>query len=359
MFLTSDKITELHVEPTNHCNAACPMCDRNMFGAGLRPNRGLSFWTIADAELVFNGLPNLKRVFFCGTHGDPLANKHIVEIIAYAKSKNLAIDIFTNGGLRSISTWKKLLDILTEDDSITFGIDGIETNHLYRQHTNINVILKRITLSANAKVQTCWDFLAFKHNEHEIETCSALAKQIGCTRFRIRRTPRFDKFDPFPVFNNDGEITHYLEPPINDKYKHPSMLTMKDMVTRSKYSVKEIIEYYTQLTEFELIDTTTTNLKNINCIYKNANKMYVNSRLEVFPCCYISDTYETYKQLTTTELKYPTNTLTLQNKTWNEILSNTFFAELIQSWTSENIMPRCSKTCGTVNREAEQNLKYE
>ena len=37
-----------------------------------------------------------------------------------------------------------------------------------------------------------------------------------------------------------------------------------------------------------------------------------------------------------------------------------FFKEdLVKSWTSDNVIPRCIRTCGLVKREAEQNVKVK
>ena len=97
----------------------------------------------------------------------------------------------------------------------------------------------------------------------------------------------------------------------------------------------------------------------IECIYKESQKMYINSRMEVFPCCYISDQYETFKTISNAELKYPLGELLLNKKSWKEILEHKFFKDLMQSWTQSNIIPRCIRTCGIVKREAEQNLNIK
>jgi len=66
MYLELKDIKELHVEITNHCNAACPMCARNIFGQGLRPGRGLSDWTVEEIKKVFDKkiVPKFKYVIF-------------------------------------------------------------------------------------------------------------------------------------------------------------------------------------------------------------------------------------------------------------------------------------------------------
>ena len=66
-YIDLEDVRELHVEITNKCNAACPMCARNIFGQGERPGRGLSDWSIEDIHKVFDkkALPNLNYVYFC------------------------------------------------------------------------------------------------------------------------------------------------------------------------------------------------------------------------------------------------------------------------------------------------------
>lgn len=368
MFLKTNTIEELHVEITNKCNASCPMCNRNIFGAVDRPGRGLSEWDLDDINRVFSSdLPNLKRVYFCGTHGDPIASRYLFEAIAAAKLRNLEIEIFTNGSLKTDEWWEKLVAILDRRDRITFGVDGIETNYLYRQNTNIDKILSHMKICCAGNVKVRWDFLAFKHNEHEVDSCKKLAIEMGVNDFRIRRTPRFDTFDPFPVMNSKKEITHYLEPPTSADLRHPSHDIMKK-ITQHGSAVDEDRIYKSLATQMSANDFVTSDSKqisstlnwNISCIYQEAKKIYVNSRLEVFPCCYISDDNESFKRFSQNELRYPQGELSLTDKSWDEILSHKFFAEdLIESWTSGNVIPRCIKTCGIIKREQEQNMKVQ
>lgn len=332
-FLNPISIEEIHVEVSNLCNAACPMCARNNNGYALTNNPGWGTWNPEDEKLVFSDeLPNLKKVYFCGTHGDPLTLSFLPDVIKFCKQKNLTVEIFTNGSLRSIEWWSKLIEHLRHPDKIIFGIDGVETNHLYRQNTNIDVILERVKLCTDQKLNVQWDFLAFKHNEHELETCKKIAEELGVTNFRIRKTARFSK-DKIEVRNKNNVITHYLEPPTNDALKHPNYHVIQNL-----YSNKP--ENY-----------------NINCLYKESKKIYVNSRLDVFPCCYISDLNEKMKlNLNYDQLKVPIEFMNLKKFSWKQILSLPFYQkELVKSFYSDNTIRRCIFTCGVVNRESNQN----
>jgi MoaA/NifB/PqqE/SkfB family radical SAM enzyme len=372
LYIKLENIRELHVEITNNCNAACPMCARNVFGQGNRPGRGLSDWTIEEIHKVFDKavLPNLRFVYFCGTHGDPLAARNVFEAIKAVKDLGAGIEMFTNGSLKTEKWWKDLVSILDERDRITFGVDGIETNHLYRQKTNIDKILKHMKICCDSKVKVRWDFLAFKHNEHEYEKCQQLAKEMGIDDFRLRRTARFDVFKTkFPVLNDRKEITHFLEPPDRKDLRHPSLEVMGEIANKL-YGIQEEIELTNESIK-QYFPPDRSNYKwvdkelpakdyQINCIYQEARKLYVNSRMEVFPCCYISDEYENWKTLANGQLPYPVGELSLRDKTWKEILDHKFFKEeLVKSWTADNVIPRCIRTCGVVKRESEQNVKVQ
>lgn len=371
-YLELNEIQELHVEITNNCNAACPMCARNIFGQGNRPGRGISDWTVEEIHKVFDKkvLPNLKYVYFCGTHGDPLAARNVFEAIKAAKDLGAGMEMFTNGSLKTESWWKELCSILDERDRITFSVDGIETNHLYRQKTNIDKIMSHMKICCESKVKVRWDFLAFKHNEHEYEPCQKLAKSMGVDHFRLRRTARFDIFKTkFPVLNDNKEITHFLEPPEREDLRHPSLKEMGEIASKiygDEFNIDlnndNIQDFFPpQRNNYKYVDKELpADDYCISCIYQEAKKMYVNSRLEVHPCCYISDEYENYKTLANGQLPYPIGELSLKDKTWEEILKHDFFKkDLVDSWTGENVIPRCIRTCGVVKREAEQNVKVE
>jgi MoaA/NifB/PqqE/SkfB family radical SAM enzyme len=373
MFLELDNVLELHVEITNACNAACPMCARSVFGGPLRLDQGLSDWTLEDIKRVFNKekLPNLRFVYFCGTHGDPLASKNVFEAIKAVKDMGADIEMFTNGSLKTDDWWRKLTAILGPGDRMTFGVDGLKTNHLYRQNTDIDKILSHMRICCESECKVRWDFLAFKHNEHEYEECQRLAHEMGVDDFRLRRTARFDVFKTkFPVINNDGDITHFLEPPEQEELRHPNLKEMGEMTSKmhgdmydgaelTKESLKKFYPPKRTWYKFQDKPLPAENFS-IDCIYKGYKKLYVNSRMEVYPCCYISDEYENFKTLANGQLPYPKGELTLRDKDWDEILEHPFFAhQLEDSWTSDNVIPRCVRTCGVVKREAEQNVSIE
>ncbi len=331
-YLTSDSIEELHVEITNLCNAACPMCARNHSGWGLRPNPGWGSWAEGEASKVFSKeLTQLKRVFFCGTHGDPTAAPHLLDAVRISKERGARVAIYTNGSARSDQWWSELVSLMDSSDKVVFGIDGIETNHLYRQKTNINKVLHHLKICCASNVMTQWDFLAFRHNEHELDKCRRVADEMGVDIFTIRKTARFRNHF-FEVKDKEGKVTHLLEPPLNPDLRHPDYEVMQQLN-------KQLPEHY-----------------HIECGYRQLKKIYVNSRLEVFPCCYISDENESMRlNMDSSRLLVPLEEMSLRKKSWSEILAHPFYREeLLKSFTNEKVLKRCVKVCGVVKREQNQ-----
>jgi hypothetical protein len=308
------------------------MCARNDNGYGVTVEG--RHWAPDDHEIVFSSdLENLAKVYFCGSHGDPLTHPHLLSVLNYCKNRDIQIEIFTNGSLRSVSWWRDLVDTLSENDRIIFGIDGIETNHLYRQNTDIDKILERLSICCKSQVKTQWDFIPFKHNEHELNQCREIAKSMSVDEFRLRKTARF-KHDNHSVRNPvTGIVTHRLEPPTDISLRHPDFDQLK------------ILSTMPLPTDY-----------NINCIYKNNNRMYVNSRLQVLPCSYIGSDLESGKTIRPDQLQIPVDELNLKQNTWMEILAGNFYKNnLVESFTDTNTIGRCIHTCGVVNRILNQN----
>ena len=75
---------------------------------------------------------------------------------------------------------------------VHFGIDGLEdTNHLYR----VNVKWKKVMENVKAFVENggnaIWDYIVFRHNEHQVEQAREFSNKIGFKKFLVKKTGRF------------------------------------------------------------------------------------------------------------------------------------------------------------------------
>jgi len=355
MYHTFKTIQDMHVEITNRCNAACPMCARNDFGGKTKEDLVLDEWSIEDIDKIFNNqFPNLQNVMFCGTHGDPCVAENSLYAIDRIKSTTDAtVEFYSNASMRNVDWWSNLGSFMNQmkpdhshyrkTDLAIFSIDGLsDTNHIYRRRTNFEKIIENAEAYIKAGGLARWDFIVFKHNEHQVEEAELLAKKLGFKQFRIRKTSRFDYSpdgpDKWRVKNQQGNIEYFLEPP-SKKYQNPQSQVLQNVI--KKYGSTE--EYY--------------NAASINCLYRNEFKrIYINAYAQVFPCCYISDDsyphknkiYQDTQEKIFQKWGYEFNSL--RRKTWDEILHHEWFAtELENSWNKnlkDGKLMRCARTCG-------------
>lgn len=359
MYTTFEELKEIHVETTNLCNAACPMCARNDFGGRTRDFK-LSSWNVDFIPKVFDKrFVNLRHVMFCGTHGDPAVVPQTLNAIEYLRSNfNITIELFTNGGTRNAEWWSTLGSLLQKTmkdgyhrqrDLVGFSIDGLEdTNHLYRRNVDWNTLMVNAEAYLKAGGLARWDFIVFKHNQHQVEEAEALAKKMGFKQFRIRKTARFNHSpagpDKWNVVNSTKEDptrrhAYFLYPTDDDRYYNTEIDRFAETV--SKYGSKE--SYF-------------QNAK-IDCIYKNKfNRICVNAYGNVHPCSFVSnDEYPNKNAISDDIVKkvfnfYDKGFNSLHEHEWEDILNHPWYkTELEASWNSNtgDKLWRCSRTCGT------------
>ncbi|MCB0367607.1 MAG: radical SAM protein [Bdellovibrionaceae bacterium] len=369
MYHRLETIEELHIEITNKCNAACPMCDRNFCGGATRPELQLAEWSQDDIPRVFDSrLKGLRNVLFCGTHGDPMVAKHSLEAVEFVKSKTKAtVEFYSNASGRTQDWWSQLGRLLgsrkqgtdshyRQSDLGIFSIDGLkETNSLYRRNTNFNKIMESAEAFIAAGGIARWDFIVFEHNQHQVEEARTLAKKMGFKQFRVRKTARFN-YSPlgpeqWPVYSREGEVEYTLRPPTIKEYLNEEVSKFEELVGR----------YGSPDGYFEAAK--------INCLYRNKfRRIYVNAEARVFPCCYLandiiprSGTFLNRDQ----QLKVPAIRQDTMEKvfkvyedrfndlrihSWNDVLGHKWLREdLEKSWEAslgDGRLKRCARTCG-------------
>lgn len=277
------KFTELknvYVEITNRCQASCPMCARNVHGGILNPNLSLTDWSLEDYKQVLNQdiLSQAEQVVFCGDYGDACLNNSLIDMCRYTveTNPNISIVIQTNGSLRTESWWEELAHTLPKEHTIIFGIDGLaDTHSLYRVGTSFEKIIKNATAFIKAGGQAQWQYIVFKHNEHQIADAKRLSEELGFKSFVYFHSNRF--VGDFPVLDKKGNVTHILQQSSNSNVKG--------------ISIVELDRYYETLKD-----------GNIACRAIKNKDVYVNSHFRVTPCCFFnyllvkSPSLETYRE---------------------------------------------------------------
>jgi MoaA/NifB/PqqE/SkfB family radical SAM enzyme len=218
-----NKITEYQLSITNYCNAACPQCVRNVNGGAVNPYMPLKHLPrdVIDRAFQPDLVKRLRQIFFCGGFGDPTMHPDFLDILADFRRKcpQVWIYIHSNGGTHDADWWQALADLIGDYGKVDFGIDGLaDTNHVYRRNVDWDRLMGNVKayISRGAKAQ--WNFLVFRHNQHQIAAAEDLSRSMGFESFLPRRTGRFfnandaSVFDRWPVLDRDGNLEYYLEP---------------------------------------------------------------------------------------------------------------------------------------------------
>ena len=158
-------MVSFHIEPTSKCTLECPLCDRTWFYETFK-KRNLHE---INVDNIVNFIGVNASISLCGNNGDPIYHSNFLELCKKFKDNNCSLHIHTNGSAKTKAWWEKLKNILTKDDCITFAIDGLEdTNHVYRKNAKWNSIMTAIKTLKNRDFKTVWQFIPFKHNQHQI-----------------------------------------------------------------------------------------------------------------------------------------------------------------------------------------------
>lgn len=95
--------------------------------------------------------------------------------------------------MHSTDWWKRLAKSI-KNGYVIFGIDGIgKTNSIYRIGTEYDKVIENAKAFIKTGGKAKWDFIAFKHNENEIEQAKILSYQFGFSEFQVKKTSRFLK----------------------------------------------------------------------------------------------------------------------------------------------------------------------
>lgn len=363
MIYNFEDIKAVHLEVTTKCNANCPMCGRNAFGvvcSGLQ----LTEISLGGCKKIFPPalLHQLTDISLCGAYGDPVCAQELLEIIEYMRCSNpdIKIEAYTNGGARSPSWWGKLAQVIGKNGKVIFGIDGLEdTNHIYRRGTVFTHIIRNAEAFIQAGGRAQWDFIVFKHNEHQVEQARNLSIKLGFETFSIKRSNRFykvlyekdpaleyvgEEFGKYPVYDFTGRKVGHIELPKNPKYWDESLENLKALIKK----FGSLDRYFDEVP--------------IDCKAKKYQSIFISATGLVFPCCwaYHQSNYGTFYNVTDSlELGVEkilhqiggVDQISAKKRPLKDIVEGEFFRQIEESWHLQGLkngrLKLCARSCGT------------
>ena len=256
-----DTLSSITFELSSHCNAKCPQCPRYDTLGNVQKDLSVRH---LDLNLI-KGLPigqmkNLKRIQLGGNFGDPLMYPYLDQVITFFQNKHISIS--TNASLRSVEWWQKFGQ--NKNIEVTFCIDGIGSTHeLYRRNTSYEKIMANAKAFIEVGGSAIWQFIVFRHNEHQIEEAKKISLQMGFKNIQFIYSDRFDTDNKWKVYNN-GEHVYDLE-----KSSHQTTL-------RESLNAPDGEKYWKSLNKDK---------GPITCVWSIREKIYVHSDGTVYPCC--------------------------------------------------------------------------
>lgn len=344
-----EDIRDVHIELTTRCNAACPQCARNISGGPPNPNLPLDELSLDDVRTILppEFVAQLTTLYVCGNYGDPMVAPDTLEIFRYLRGANRRVHLgmITNGSGRSPEWWAELAKIASY---VRFSIDGLEdTNHIYRRQTQWPKIMASVQAFIAAGGNAEWDFIVFRHNEHQVEAARALAKELGFKRFFVKKTGRFFSMQgpqKRKVIDRDGKFEYEIEEPSDPQYKNDAVVQLR----REK--------------SFDAYQATTE----IACKAIKGQHIYVSAEGLVFPCCFTAAIYPSSPRPGINQIwklieQLPEGKGSLDGKKHSlaEIIGGPFYQEQVPAgWAkrplSEGRLEPCVRTCGELDTHSAQ-----
>ena len=197
---TSDKF---NLDITYICPLKCPFCIRQLPG-GKERIKNSSDITINNFVKI---LKKSNHISFCGQISDPIYHKDFISIMKLvSENKHKSFSFNTNGTRKSVNWWKTVFSMSHKNVTWIFGLDGTdqETANKYRINTRFDEVLNIMKLGSSMNVNIIWQFIVFKHNQHQIELAKKLALE-NSIKFEILKSNRWQ--------HKELMKKHNIEPP--------------------------------------------------------------------------------------------------------------------------------------------------
>ncbi len=320
-----DTLAEIHFELSSHCNSKCPQCPRYDNMGNVQKDLQLTHLDVGVIKnLPIAQMKNLKEINVCGNFGDPLMHPRLDEIIELFPNQKIWIS--TNASLRSEQWWSSLAK--RRNVAVIFCIDGIGKEHeLYRRNTSYAKIIGNAKAFINSGGEAHWQFIVFKHNEHQIDEAKTLSNNMGFKNIRFMYSDRFDTNDRWPVYEDDKWLYDLQKPE-------------KQVSLRESLQSQQGEKFWKSLLK---------NKGEISCVWSEQRKLYIHSDGGVYPCCMIAGVQsgKEIEKLLYKKIVKDFNKVNLHHETLHNILaSEVFVSALPSSFTGDPFQhPVCIEWC--------------
>lgn len=344
-------IRNVHLEITQRCQAACPMCDRNENGGADNKHMTNAELSLADCKKIFppEFIKQLNTMYMCGNLGDPIMAADTLEVFKYFREHNptMWLSMNTNAGARDAKWWTELASVLGHKGAVIFSVDGLQdTNHIYRQNVNWDKVENSMKSFISAGGKARWDFIIFDHNQHQVDEAKQLSIDMGFDKFVSKKTARF-----FSTAANAGKTLHQA---VNRKGQETVLLKMPEVKFQNAALSKEdsIIAKHGSMANYN--DTCQ-----INCKVKDSGNIFITAEGHLMPCCWTAGRmykwwhadYRSEQIWDFIDNAGGVNSISVLDNTLQHVIDNTnLLSNIESSWSLPSIkdgrLGVCSQKCG-------------
>ncbi len=182
------------LDPTSYCQLDCPFCGRE--------ERPVSTMKFSDFAAILEGLGKTCTNLELYNWGEPFLNKEILEMIRHASSEyGIFTRISSNLNIDKPDLYRELVS--SGLNWLTISLDGASqaTYEKYRVKGSFDTVVRNIKILVARKRELrqvepklVWQFLVFRHNEHEIEMAKQMAKELGVDEIAFRKPNLTDAY---------------------------------------------------------------------------------------------------------------------------------------------------------------------
>ena len=346
-----NEIEMVHLEVTQRCQAACPMCDRNENGGPDNRHIDNSELSLEDCKKIFppSFIRQLKTMYMCGNLGDPIVARDTLEIFLYFREHNptMWLSMNTNAGAKDEEWWRELAEVFGRMGAVIFSVDGLrDTNHLYRQNVVWDNVERNMKAFITAGGRARWDFIIFGHNEHQIDEAEETAKSWGVETFTRKKSGRFfsaksEAKDEHQAQNRKGEKTQNITKPKREENVNLALLKQKE-IEKTYGSMRD---YYDSCS--------------IRCKAVEKKEIFVTAEGLLMPCCWTGGRmykwwhkdYRVEQIWNHIDEAGGKQAINLNDKSIEEVMNGGFLDSIEKSWYKDSLetgkLGVCAMKCGS------------
>jgi MoaA/NifB/PqqE/SkfB family radical SAM enzyme len=176
------------IDACNVCNLRCPLCPTG----NTTIARKQAMLSLEQYKELFDKIKEYALVVSLYNHGEPLLNPDVFSIIEHTHRNRVGTNISSN------FNWPQPVEIndfiRSGLDYVTVSLDGVtqDSYQQYRVRGDVREVfdnLKRLLSAKKTRRSKTpfveWQFIVFKHNEHEVEEARKLASELGVDLLRF------------------------------------------------------------------------------------------------------------------------------------------------------------------------------